>query len=39
MKMYPMVMAEFEYKVDTDRKTSQSTERRCVGVLIMPEHD
>lgn len=34
-----MVMAEFEYTVDTDRKTTQSTGRRCVGLLIMPEHD
>lgn len=34
-----MVMAEFEYTVDTDRKTTQSTGRRCVSLLIMPEHD
>ena len=34
-----MVMAEFEYTVDTDRKTTQSTKRRCVGLLIMPEYD
>lgn len=34
-----MVMGEFEYTVDTDRRTTQSTERRCVGLLIMPEHD
>ena len=34
-----MVLAEFEYMVDTDRKTTQSTGRRCVGLYIMPEHD
>ena len=34
-----MVLAEFEYTVDTDRKTTQSTGRRCVGLYIMPEHD
>jgi hypothetical protein len=34
-----MDMAEFEYTVDTDRNTTQSTGRRCVGLLIMPEHD
>ena len=34
-----MVLAEFEYTVDTDRKTNQSTGRRCVGLYIMPEND
>ena len=34
-----MVLAEFEYTVDTDRKTSRSTGRRCVGLLIMPENE
>jgi hypothetical protein len=34
-----MVMAEFEYTVDTDPKSTQPTGRRCVGLLIMPEHD
>jgi hypothetical protein len=34
-----MVIAEFEYTVDTDRETTQSPGRRCVGLYIMPEHD
>jgi hypothetical protein len=34
-----MVLAEFECTVDTDRKTSRSTGRRCVGLLIMPENE